>query len=167
MVFRIFVTQPSRLQHLECFEAQLYGLDPLVFYPCGEYQRIRLEVILALSYAVMQRIALVVVGFHAVQHTDDYRPVRELQTEELAFQLPETCLVFPCSQVPLRHNSYQTARKRMCEYREEKISCKRLMVYKKGVAAKRKICRGIFFSFGCTMGPECFTKFGKRFSLVH
>lgn len=96
MVFRIFVTQPSRLQHLECFEAQLYGLDPLVFYPCGEYQRIRLEVILALSYAVMQRIALVVVGFHAVQHTDDYRPVRELQTEELAFQLPETCLVFPC-----------------------------------------------------------------------
>ena len=45
----------------ECFEAQLYGLDPLVFYPCGEYQRIRLEVILALSYAVMQRIALVVV----------------------------------------------------------------------------------------------------------
>ena len=70
-------------------------------------------------------------------------------------------------QVPLRHNSYQTARKRMCEYREEKISCKRLMVYKKGVAAKRKICRGIFFSFGCTMGPECFTKFGKRFSLVH
>ena len=85
MVFRIFVTQPSRLQHLECFEAQLYGLDPLVFYPCGEYQRIRLEVILALSYAVMQRIALVVVGFHAVQHTDDYRPVRELQTEELAF----------------------------------------------------------------------------------
>ncbi|MFS2853699.1 hypothetical protein AAH069_27000, partial [Bacteroides thetaiotaomicron] len=40
-------------------------------------------------------------------------------------------------------------------------------VYKKGVAAKRKICRGIFFSFGCTMGPECFTKFGKRFSLVH
>ena len=53
MVFRIFVTQPSRLQHLECFEAQLNGLDPLVFYPCGEYQRIRFEVIFALSYAVM------------------------------------------------------------------------------------------------------------------
>ena len=59
------------------------------------------------------------------------------------------------------------ARKRMYEYREEKISCKGLMVYKKGVAAKRKICRGIFFSFGCTMGPERFTKFRKRFSLVH
>ncbi len=41
VVFRIFVTQPPRLQHLECFEAQLDGLDPLVLYPCGEYQRIQ------------------------------------------------------------------------------------------------------------------------------
>ena len=95
MIFRIFITQSSRLQHLECFEAQFYGLDPLVLYPCGEYQRIRFEVIFALSHAVVQRITLVVVGFHAIQYTDDYRSVRELQTEELAFQLPKTCLVFP------------------------------------------------------------------------
>mgnify|MGYP006899082960 FL=1 len=101
VIFRIFITQSSRLQHLECFEAQFYGLDPLVLYPCGEYQRIRFEVIFALSHAVVQRITLVVVGFHAIQYTDDYRSVRELQTEELAFQLPKTCLVslarFICS----------------------------------------------------------------------
>ena len=41
-------------------------------------------------------------------------------------------------QVPLRHNSYQAARKRIGELREEKVSRKRVMICKKGCSQKRK-----------------------------
>ncbi|MEQ2568514.1 MULTISPECIES: hypothetical protein [Bacteroidaceae] len=46
-------------------------------------------------------------------------------------------------QVPLRHNSYQAARKLIGELREEKVFCKRVMICKKGVQPKEKIQMGI------------------------
>ena len=45
-------------------------------------------------------------------------------------------------QVPLRHNSYQAARKRIGELREEKVSCKRVMICKTGLQPKEKIQKG-------------------------
>lgn len=46
-------------------------------------------------------------------------------------------------QVPLRHNSYQAARKRIGELREKKVACKRLMICKKGVHPKEEIQMGV------------------------
>jgi hypothetical protein len=46
-------------------------------------------------------------------------------------------------QVPLRHNSYQAARKRIGELREEKVACKRLMICKKGLHPKEEIQMGV------------------------
>ena len=69
-------------------------------------------------------------------------------------------------QVPLRHNSYQAARKRIGELREEKVSCKRVMICKKELQPKEKIRVGFVFFFGCTVGTGRRCKKRRKFSLV-
>ena len=59
-------------------------------------------------------------------------------------------------QVPLRHNSYQAARKRIGELREEKVSRKRVMICKKGCSQKRKykwvFLKGVYRAGGICVG---------------
>ena len=57
-------------------------------------------------------------------------------------------------QGPLRHKSYQAARKRIGELREEKVSCKRVMICKKGCSQKRKY-KWVFLKGGCRTGGIC------------
>ena len=45
VVLRILVARSSRLQHFECFEAQLNGFQSFVLYPCGQHQRVGLEIV--------------------------------------------------------------------------------------------------------------------------
>ena len=90
VVFRSLIAKPSWLQYLECFKAQFNGFNTLVVNPCRKYQRLRFEIIFALSDTMMQGVPLLVIIIHALQHTDYNQSVREWQSEESAFQLSET-----------------------------------------------------------------------------